>query len=87
VCTIVSNRFRLAATDRSARTCRLRTPDLSRAVGRRDLPRDGQFELFDALASADKQLIARPGPYAQTHPDDQTSWQDFIRLNTPRVTR
>jgi len=50
-------------------------------------PRDGQFELFDALASADKQLIARPGPHAQTHPDDQTSWQDFIRLNTPRVTR
>jgi dienelactone hydrolase len=50
-------------------------------------PRDGQFELFDALASADKQLIARPGPHAQTHPGDQTSWQDFIRLNTPRVTR
>lgn len=50
-------------------------------------PRDGQFELFDALASADKQLIARPGPHARTHPDDQTSWQDFIRLNTPRVTR
>jgi dienelactone hydrolase len=49
-------------------------------------PRDGQFELFDALASADKQLIARPGPHAQTHPGDQTSWQDFIRLNTPRVT-
>ena len=67
--------------------CRLRAPALSRAVGRRDLPRDGQFELFDALASTDKQLIARPGPHAQTHPDDQTSWQDFIRLNTPRVTR
>ena len=50
-------------------------------------PRDGQFELFDALASADKQLIARPGPHARTHPGDQTSWQDFIRLNTPRVTR
>ncbi len=50
-------------------------------------PRDGQFELFDALASADKHLIARPGPHAQTHPDDQTSWQDFISLNTPRVTR
>ena len=42
-------------------------------------PRDGQFELFDALASADKQLTARPGPHAQTHPDNQTSWQDFIR--------
>ena len=50
-------------------------------------PRNGQLELFDALASADKQLIARPGPHARTHPDDQTSWQDFIRLNTPRVTR
>jgi dienelactone hydrolase len=49
-------------------------------------PRDGQFELFDALASADKQLIARPGPHAQTHPDDQTSWQDFIRFNAPRMT-
>jgi dienelactone hydrolase len=50
-------------------------------------PRDGQFELFDALASPDKQLIARPGPHAQTHPDDQTSWQDFISLNTPHATR
>ncbi|HEY6491941.1 MAG TPA: dienelactone hydrolase family protein [Trebonia sp.] len=48
-------------------------------------PRDGQLELFDALASTDKRLIARPGAHAQTHPDDQTSWQDFIRLNTPRV--
>jgi dienelactone hydrolase len=45
-------------------------------------PRDGQFELFDAFASAEKQLIARAGPHAQTHPDDQTSWQDFIKLNT-----
>ena len=50
-------------------------------------PRDGQFELFDALASANKRLIARPGRHAQTHPDDQTLWQDFIRRNTPRVTR
>jgi fermentation-respiration switch protein FrsA (DUF1100 family) len=50
-------------------------------------PRDGQFELFDALASPDKRLIARPGPHAQTHPDDQASWQDFISVNTPRVTR
>jgi pimeloyl-ACP methyl ester carboxylesterase len=50
-------------------------------------PRDGQFELFDALGSVDKQLIARPGPHAQTHPDDQMSWQDFIRIHTPGVTR
>jgi hypothetical protein len=45
-------------------------------------PRDGQFELFGALASADKHLFARPGPHAQTHPSDETSWQDFIRHNT-----
>jgi len=56
-------------------------------MGRRYLPRDGQFELFDALASADKRLIARPGPHDQTHPDDEASWQDFLTLNTPpRVT-
>jgi fermentation-respiration switch protein FrsA (DUF1100 family) len=46
-------------------------------------PRDGQFALFDALASADKQLIARPGPHGQTRPEDEASWQDFIRLNAP----
>jgi dienelactone hydrolase len=45
-------------------------------------PRDGQFELFDALASADKQLTARPGPHGQTHPDDEMSWQYFIKANT-----
>jgi dienelactone hydrolase len=42
-------------------------------------PRDGQFELFDALASADKRLIARSGPHAETHPDDDASWQEFLR--------
>jgi dienelactone hydrolase len=45
-------------------------------------PRDGQFELFDALASADKCLVARPGPHAETHPGDEPSWQEFIRTNT-----
>jgi dienelactone hydrolase len=45
-------------------------------------PRDGQFQLFGALAATDKRLIARPGPHARTHPDDETSWQEFIRLNT-----
>jgi dienelactone hydrolase len=49
-------------------------------------PRDGQFELFDALASPDKQLIARPGPHDQTHPDDEASWQDFLALNAPPRT-
>jgi dienelactone hydrolase len=46
-------------------------------------PRDGQFELFDLLASADKHLIARPGAHAETHPDDEASWQEFIRTNAP----
>ncbi|HEY2277596.1 MAG TPA: alpha/beta fold hydrolase [Streptosporangiaceae bacterium] len=44
-------------------------------------PRDGQFELFSALASTDKHLIARSGPHAETHRDDEASWQEFIRLN------
>jgi dienelactone hydrolase len=46
-------------------------------------PRAGQFELFDALASADKRLLARSGPHNHTHPDDEAAWQDFIRLNMP----
>jgi dienelactone hydrolase len=50
-------------------------------------PRDGQFELFDALASADKQLIARPGPHGRTHPDDEASWQEFLTHNTPHTSR
>ena len=50
-------------------------------------PRDGQFELFETLASADKPLIARPGPHAQTHPDDEASWMGFLALNTPPANR
>jgi hypothetical protein len=45
-------------------------------------PRDGQFELFDALASTDKRLVARPGPHSQTHPDDEASWQEFLNRYT-----
>lgn len=44
-------------------------------------PRDGQFELFGALASEDKRLFARSGRHAETHPDDEASWQEFIRRN------
>lgn len=46
-------------------------------------PREGQFELFDALASVAKHLVARSGTHAETHPDDEASWQEFIRINTP----
>jgi dienelactone hydrolase len=50
-------------------------------------PRDGQFELFGALASADKQLTARAGPHARTHPDVEASWTGFLALNTAPVSR
>jgi dienelactone hydrolase len=46
-------------------------------------PRDGQFELFDALSSADKRLVARSGPHAQNHPDDEPSWLEFLRTASP----
>jgi dienelactone hydrolase len=49
-------------------------------------PRDGQFELFDALASADKQLIARPGPHGRTHPDDEASWLEFLTRNMEQAS-
>lgn len=51
-------------------------------------PRDGQFELFGALASDDKRLVARPGRHAETHPCDEASWQQFIARNarSPRHT-
>lgn len=42
-------------------------------------PRDGQFELFGALGSADKRLVARSGPHGQTSPGDEVSWREFIR--------
>ena len=45
-------------------------------------PRQGQFELFEAIASPDKQLHARPGGHDQTHPDDERLFQEFLRLNT-----
>jgi dienelactone hydrolase len=41
-------------------------------------PRDGQFELFGELASADKRLIARSGRHAETYRDDEASWQEFL---------
>jgi hypothetical protein len=48
-------------------------------------PRDGQFEVFDALACSDKRLVARSGPHAETQPDDEASWQEFIRRNARGV--
>jgi dienelactone hydrolase len=41
-------------------------------------PRDGQLKLFDLLGSADKQLIAYPGPHEETRPAAVTTWRDFI---------
>jgi hypothetical protein len=44
-------------------------------------PRDGQFELFGALASAGKRMHARPGAHDRTRPDDEACWLKFIRRN------
>jgi dienelactone hydrolase len=41
-------------------------------------PRDGQLTLFDLLGSADKQLIAYPGPHGETRPAASITWRDFI---------
>ena len=40
--------------------------------------RAGQFELFGLFASPDKQLRARPGKHAVTHPEDDHSWCSFL---------
>jgi dienelactone hydrolase len=40
--------------------------------------RNGQLELFDLIASPNKQLRARPGPHGFTHPDDEQSWVSFV---------
>ena len=49
-------------------------------------PRDGQLELFGELASGDKRLSARSGRHAETHPDDEAAWRQFIGRNAGAVT-
>jgi len=41
-------------------------------------PRDGQFELFDAIGAADKQLIAFPGPHSTSSPAAVQAWCAFV---------
>ena len=74
----------------------LRAPDLTLAAARAIaapvlfhvqwdddvFPREGQFELFDSIASQDKRLLARTGPHGQTRPDDEQIWQEFLLNNT-----
>jgi dienelactone hydrolase len=40
--------------------------------------RAGQFELFDLLGSADKHLIAFPGPHRGAVPAAVAAWSDFL---------
>jgi dienelactone hydrolase len=42
-------------------------------------PLDGQHALFDLFASADKEMIAYPGPHGQTDPAAMVRWREFIR--------
>jgi dienelactone hydrolase len=44
-------------------------------------PREGQFELFDAITSEDKRLHARTGGHDRTRPEDEKLFQEFLRLN------
>lgn len=41
-------------------------------------PLEGQLDLFDLFASPEKTMRARPGPHAQTRPDDETAWCDHL---------
>ncbi|GAB3954282.1 hypothetical protein GCM10029976_096240 [Kribbella albertanoniae] len=41
-------------------------------------PRAGQFELFDQLGSADKQLVAFPGAHRISPPTAIRSWCEFV---------
>jgi dienelactone hydrolase len=41
-------------------------------------PRDGQFELFDAIGSQDKQLIAFPGPHSAAASAAIRAWCEFV---------
>lgn len=48
-------------------------------------PREGQFELFDSIASEDKRLHARTGPHDKTRPEDEKLFQEFLRHNAVRT--
>lgn len=41
-------------------------------------PRPGQFDLFDALGSSDKRLVAFPGPHAGSSDAMVTTWRRFL---------
>ncbi len=41
-------------------------------------PRDGQFDLFEAIGAADKQLIAFPGPHSTSPPAAVQAWCAFV---------
>jgi dienelactone hydrolase len=41
-------------------------------------PRDGQFELFDLFGTADKRLIAFPGPHGAAAPEAVQAWCEFV---------
>jgi dienelactone hydrolase len=47
-------------------------------------PRDGQFELFDALGTRDKQLIAFPGPHSAAAPAAVRAWCAFVTQHLAR---
>jgi fermentation-respiration switch protein FrsA (DUF1100 family) len=71
---------RLAAPERVVRDARrIATPVLFHIQWQDELfPRDGQLALFDALGSADKQLVAYTGGHGKTKPAAVAQWRNFI---------
>jgi dienelactone hydrolase len=47
-------------------------------------PRDGQFELFDLLGTADKRLLAFPGPHSTSTPEAVQAWCAFVMPHLAR---
>ena len=48
-------------------------------------PRAGQLDLFDLLASPDKQLRARPGGHGDDRADDETAWIAHLTAHLGRA--
>ena len=70
----------LARPERAAADARLiAAPTLQHVQWDDELfPRDGQFALFEAFGSPDKELLGYPGPHAGTKPAAVDRWRAFI---------
>jgi len=70
----------LAVDDITVGAARTMTAPLMQHVQWHDevFPLRGQLELFELLASPEKQMLVRPGAHATTHPDDEITWCGYV---------